>query len=70
VCKTIIASFGAIVTILALATEPFTQQILAYDTLSTPADNVTASISTSKSFGYNSKRGSLYSALDNKLNMI
>jgi hypothetical protein len=39
--------------ILALVTEPFTQQILTYHYLATPAGNMTASISATSVFSTN-----------------
>jgi len=44
------ASMGAILTILALAIDPFTQQILSYPTHEDVANNITASIGSARYF--------------------
>ena len=42
--RTLFASVGALLIVLVIATEPFTQQILSYPTLKSNASNLTASI--------------------------
>ena len=46
--KAVVASLGALVCVLALATEPFTQQILSYPTLMTAMANVSAEIGSNR----------------------
>lgn len=48
--KAVIASFGALLTILALAVDPFTQQILSYPAITVDATNLTASIGAAKRY--------------------
>ncbi|KAI5358121.1 hypothetical protein Slin14017_G114820 [Septoria linicola] len=44
------ASLGAVITILALAVEPFTQQVITYEGLDTKASNLSSSIITNSIF--------------------
>ncbi|KAK5125245.1 hypothetical protein LTR85_000921 [Meristemomyces frigidus] len=48
--QAVVASCGAIIMILALATEPFTQQILSYPSIATNATNGTATIGATRIF--------------------
>lgn len=48
--QALVASAGAVVTILTLAIDPLTQQVLSFPTAWTPSHNVTASINTAKVF--------------------
>lgn len=48
--QAIVASLGAVITILALATDPFTQQVLSYPSSPTNVTNVTATIAATRIF--------------------
>lgn len=51
--QAMLASVGAIATVLAIAIDPFTQQILSYPTVPVNATNATTSLGSAKSLGWN-----------------
>ncbi|KAF2167532.1 hypothetical protein M409DRAFT_22339 [Zasmidium cellare ATCC 36951] len=53
-----VASMGAILTVLALALEPFTQQVIRYPTKQAPTTNVTALIGATQAFDPSAFAGS------------
>ena len=55
-----VASLGAIITILALAIEPFTQQVLRYPTRQSLASNVTAALSSTNAISVSTDFGGIH----------